>query len=225
MKDDSLLQFQNASISNGTSLVLDEVNIRLGKAEFCYIIGKTGSGKSSFLKTIYAENKLLSGVGNVLDYELNNIKRDEVPKLRRKMGMIFQQFQLFHQWTVGRNLAYVLSVTDWSDKKKIRNRIEEVLSSVGLENKIKEHVHNLSGGEQQRVAIARAILNEPKIIIADEPTGNLDPDTSDSILFLLRDIALQNSAAVIVATHDQRIINKFPARIFRCFDKKMKEVM
>lgn len=218
-----LVDFRQAKISNGATAILDQVDMQLGEAEFCYLVGHTGSGKTSLLKTLYAEHGLLAGKASVLGVDLASLPRKEIPALRRKIGMIFQSFQLFQEWTVGRNLAYVLTVTGWKDKKKIRSRIEDVLSSVGLSPKIKEPVHNLSGGEQQRVAIARALLNEPKIIIADEPTGNLDPETSDQILYLLRDIALENSAAVIVATHDQRIINKFPARVFRFHDGRVVE--
>ena len=220
----SLIEFKNATISNGSKEILKNVNLKLGEAEFCYLVGQTGSGKSSFLKTIYAENPLLAGEAKVLGTNLQSIKKQEISGLRRKMGLIFQEFQLFHEWSVARNLAYVLSVTDWKDKALMRNRIEEVLISVGLDHKMKELVHNLSGGEQQRVAIARAILNQPQIIIADEPTANLDPETSDSILHVLKDVALTNSAAVIVATHDNRIIEKFPARKFRCSDNRMEEI-
>lgn len=218
-----LIEFKNATISNGSKSILHHVDLKLGIAEFCYLVGATGSGKSSFLRSIYAENKILDGSAMVLDFDLRNLKRSEMPSLRRKMGMVFQEFQLFQEWSVARNLAYVLSVTGWKEKNKMQDRIDEVLMSVQLEDKTKEMVHNLSGGEQQRLAIARAILNKPQIIIADEPTGNLDPETSDSILFLLRDIALQNNSAIILATHDKRIIEKFPARIFLCKDGRMIE--
>lgn len=220
----TLLSLRDADISNGKFKVLESVNMNLGKAEFCYLVGETGSGKSSLLKTVYADYKLLGGKGFVLGHDLTKLTRQELPNMRRKMGMVFQEFQLFHEWSVARNLAYVLSVTGWRDKSKMQNRIEEVLMSVGMEDKEKQMVHTLSGGEQQRLAIARAILNKPQMIIADEPTGNLDPETSDSILFLLRDVALANSAAILVATHDQRIIDKFPARIFRCHQKKLVEL-
>jgi len=219
-----LISLKNATISNGDYNVLEEVNLKLSNAEFCYLIGETGSGKSSLLKTIYAENKITSGKAQVLGYDLTNLPKNSIPELRRQMGMIFQEFQLFHEWSVARNLAYVLSVTGWRDKKKMQQRIDEVLMAVNMESKQKQLVHTLSGGEQQRLAIARSILNKPKIIIADEPTGNLDPDTSDTILFLLRDIALANSAAILVATHDQRIINKFPARVFRCHQNRLIEL-
>lgn len=212
---DYVIDFQQAEISNGNQTVLQDVDIQLMQAEFCYLVGKTGSGKSSLLKTMYAENKLVSGKAKVLDYDLSQIKRAQIPGLRRQMGMVFQSFQLFKEWTVGRNLAYVLSVTGWRDKDKMSERIQSVLASVGLESKMKTLCYELSGGEQQRVAIARAILNEPKIIIADEPTGNLDPDTSDQVLEVLRETALANSATVLIATHDQRIIEKFPSRILQ----------
>ncbi len=219
-----LLSFRDATISNGAYDVLESVHLQLAKAEFCYLIGETGSGKSSLLKTVYADNALKKGKGMVLGHDLRNLSRQEIPQMRRKMGMIFQDFQLFHEWSVARNLAYVLSVTGWKEKSKMQNRIEEVLMAVGLEEKEKQLVYSLSGGEQQRLAIARAILNKPQMIIADEPTGNLDPDTSDAILFLLRDVALANSAAILVATHDQRILDKFPARVFRCHHKELLEL-
>lgn len=222
-RSEALIEYSKASISNGTEAVLEQVNFRLSKAESCYIVGKTGSGKSSFLKSIYAEEKILAGKAQVLGHDLTTIKRSEIPSLRRKMGIIFQEFQLFQEWSVARNLAYVLSVTDWKDKNLMQNRIDEVLMSVGLYQKMKEPVHRLSGGEQQRVAIARAILNQPEIIVADEPTANLDAAAGDSIIHLLKEIAIQQDAVIIIATHDQRIINKFPARLFRCHQGRLQE--
>ena len=224
MNSKQLLSFDDVSISNGANNVLENVNLQLVQADFCYLIGQTGSGKSSLLKTVYADIPVAGGYAQVLGYDLLTLKRAELPTLRRKMGIIFQEFQLFQEWSVARNLAFVLGVTGWKEKAKMQTRIEEVLMAVGLSDKEKQMVHTLSGGEQQRVAIARAILNKPEIIVADEPTGNLDPDTSDSILFLLRDIALEHGTAIMVATHDQRIINKFPARVFRCHDSRLEEV-
>lgn len=222
-RQEASINYSKASISSGSQTILSDVNFRLTKAESCYIVGETGSGKSSFLKSIYAEESILSGEANVLGHDLTNIKRSEIPKLRRKMGIIFQEFQLFQEWSVARNLAYVLSVTDWKDKNLMQNRIDEVLTAVDLHEKMKEPVHKLSGGEQQRVAIARAILNQPKIIVADEPTANLDPNSSDAIINLLREVAFQQDALIIIATHDQRIIQKFPARLFRCHHGKLQE--
>jgi cell division transport system ATP-binding protein len=193
-------------------VILEGVSLKLHEAEFCYLVGKTGSGKTSFIRTLYGENKLSSGEVNILDHKLSELKKRDIPVLRRKLGMVFQSFQLFSEWTVARNLAYVLSVTEWKDKDKIRNRIEDVLGQVDLLSKINDKVYHLSGGEKQRVAIARALLNQPKIILADEPTGNLDAETSDDILFLLRDVAMANGTSIILATHDQRVLEKFPAR-------------
>ncbi len=213
MLSESLMEIESANISNGVEVILEDVNLKLHEAEFCYLVGKTGSGKTSFIRTLYGENKLGSGEVKILGHQMSTIKKKEVPVLRRKLGMIFQSFQLFPEWTVARNLAYVLSVTEWKDKDKIRARIEDVLGQVGLTSKINDQVYHLSGGEKQRVAIARALLNEPKIILADEPTGNLDAETSDDILFLLRDVAMANGTSIILATHDQRVLEKFPARM------------
>ena len=222
-RPEALIEFSKASISNGTEAILSEVNFRLSKAESCYIVGETGSGKSSFLKSIYAEEQVLKGKAQVLGHDIVNIKQSEIPTLRRKMGIIFQEFQLFQEWSVARNLAYVLSVTDWKDKQRMQNRIDEVLMAVGLHHKDKEPIHRLSGGEQQRVAIARAILNHPKIIVADEPTANLDKHAADSIIRLLKQIAIQEDAIIIIATHDERLIEKFPARVFRCYKGRLQE--
>lgn len=223
MLSECLLEIEGASISNGADLLLDDVNLKLHESEFCYLVGKTGTGKTSFIRTLYAENKLEKGEINILGHNLKGIKKKNIPMLRRKLGMIFQSFQLFPEWTVARNLAYVLSVTEWKDKEKIKNRIEDVLGQVGLLDKINDKVYHLSGGEKQRVAIARALLNEPKIILADEPTGNLDAETSDEILFLLRDVAMANGTSIILATHDQRVIEKFPARMLMFQEGKIIE--
>ncbi len=223
MLSDCLLEIEDATISNGKEEILSRVSLRLHEAEFCYLIGKTGSGKTSFIRTLYAENKLLSGHASVLGHDLMNLKRKEIPDLRRKLGMIFQSFQLFQEWSVARNLAYVLSVTGWKDTAEMEARIKDVLSQVGLLDKMNEHVFYLSGGEKQRVAIARALLNKPQIILADEPTGNLDAETSDDILFLLRDVAMSNGTTIILATHDQRVLEKFPARMLMFKDGQVRE--
>jgi cell division transport system ATP-binding protein len=194
--------------------VLDNVNLKLYAGEFAYLIGKTGSGKSSLLKTLYSDLKLKEGRGQVGDFNLRTIENKQVPMLRRKIGMVFQDFTLLADRSIKDNLEFVLKATDWSDKNKIAKRIAEVLDAVSLENILNKKPHQLSGGEQQRVVIARALLNKPKLILADEPTGNLDPEVSDEILELLHNIAV-NGTAVLMATHDYRLINKFPGTVYR----------
>lgn len=195
------------------------------EGETCYIVGKSGSGKSSFLKALYGVAKVKSGEARVLDFDLTRLKRTMIPDLRRNLGMVFQDFYLFKHWTVASNLSFVMVATDWRDKSLIRARVEEVLAEVGLSQYFNTKVHTLSGGEQQRLAIARAIINKPKLIIADEPTGNLDPETSDEILYLLNKVSKNNKSAMLLATHDYRIIDKFPARVYRCQDGNIMEMV
>lgn len=223
MQNSLIIDVSQADIYQQDKLILQNVNFTLATAEFCYLVGKTGSGKSSLLKTLYAANRLRKGQANVVGYDLADMSQKEIPLFRRKLGMIFQDFKLFTEWTVGQNLAYVLKATDWKDKVKIRARIEEVITLVNLEDKLDTLVAAMSGGEQQRLAIARAILNEPVLLIADEPTGNLDPDSSDEILYLLKQLTDMHKMATIFATHDYRVMDKFPARVYRCIDQTIKE--
>ncbi len=194
--------------------VLSNVDMKLNAGEFAYLIGKTGSGKSSLLKTLYADLPLNEGLGSVAGFSLNTIARRDVPLLRRNIGMVFQDFNLLYDRSILDNLDFVLRATDWTDKIKIKRRIDHVLESVSLTNVLDKKPHQLSEGEQQRVVIARALLNSPQLILADEPTGNLDPDVSDEILELLHNIATQGTA-VLMATHDYRLINKFPGTVYR----------
>lgn len=200
--------------SNGL-MVLHNIKLELGEGEFTYLIGKTGSGKSSLLKTIYAALPLLNGFGEVAGYDLRTVNRRNIHLLRRKLGIVFQDFNLLSDRSVEENLMFVLRATEWKDNLAMKKRVVEVLSEVGLSGKINAMPHELSGGEQQRVVIARALLNKPPLILADEPTGNLDPETSDDVLLLLRNLARQHNTTVLCATHDYRILQNFPARIIR----------
>ncbi|MCB0660862.1 MAG: ATP-binding cassette domain-containing protein [Saprospiraceae bacterium] len=219
-----VIQFENADIFVGDVPVLNKVNFTLAKAESCYIIGKSGSGKTSFLKAIYGNQKVGAGVARVGDFDLTSIKKHQIPMLRRSLGMVFQDFILFEDWTVGKNLLFVLEATGWKDVASMKGRVLDVLQMVGLQGYEKRPIKLLSGGEQQRVVIARALLNNPSVIIADEPTGNLDPDTSDDILYLLSRLTREFGTSTIVATHDYRLLDKFPARVYKCFDGKLTEV-
>ena len=196
--------------------VLSEVNLEIKKGEFCYLIGKTGSGKSSLLKTLYADLDLKKGIGNVVGFDLTKMDRNSIPLLRRKLGIVFQDFNLLGDRNIDANLDFVLKATGWDNREERMKRIGEVLDKVGLKHKLFNMPHELSGGEQQRIVVARALLNEPELILADEPTGNLDPETSDEILYLLRDLSKEQNTAVILATHDYRILNKFSGRVIRC---------
>lgn len=224
MQNNSVVYFENANIYQGDKLVLGDIQFKLAPAETCYIIGKSGSGKTSLLKTIYGSLPLRSGIGIIAEHDLTSLKEHDIPKLRRKLGMVFQDFILFDQWTVGRNLLYILEATGWKDRAKMTARVLQVLEMVGLDGYEKNPIQSLSGGEQQRVVIARALLNNPPIIIADEPTGNLDPDTSDEILYLLSRLSREYGTSIIIATHDYRLIQKFPARVFKCENNRLFEV-
>lgn len=211
-----VVDLKNAGIYQGEQKILQNVNFTLSEGEFAYLIGKTGSGKSSLLKTLYADLPLKEGRGKVADYDLTKLNRRSIPKLRRKLGIIFQDFNLLSDRSVNDNLLFVLKATGWKDRKNIETRIVGILTKVGLLAKRNSRPHELSGGEQQRVVIARALLNRPDLIIADEPTGNLDPDTAEDIMKLLRQLATEHDATVLFATHDYRIIEKYPARVIRC---------
>jgi cell division transport system ATP-binding protein len=215
MNAEPTILLEQLSVFQRKNLVLANVNLEIRKGEFAYLIGKTGSGKSSLLKTLYAELPVLTGKATVAGYDLQKLKRKDIPHLRRRLGIVFQDFQLLEDRSVSENLNFVLRATGWKDKKAIDLRIQEVLHEVGLFTKGYKFPHQLSGGEQQRVAIARALLNQPEIILADEPTGNLDPETSNGILRLLMSIS-ENGQAVLMATHNYNLIHKFPARIIKC---------
>jgi cell division transport system ATP-binding protein len=223
MSLDSILTFTDASIFQEDYLVLSDVNLDIRKNEFVYLIGKVGSGKSSLIKTINAELPLKIGEGRIVDFKLNDIRRKQIPLLRRKLGIVFQDFQLLIDRSVYDNLKFVLGATGWKNKVDIQNRIEEVLLKVGLDFKIHKMPHQLSGGEQQRVAIARALLNDPELILADEPTGNLDPETSESIMKILHEIQ-ESGRSVLMVTHNYSLVKKYPARTMKCEDGKVLEV-
>jgi cell division transport system ATP-binding protein len=220
---DIIIELTNCTIWQQDHLVLSNVNLSIGKGEFVYLVGRVGSGKSSIIKTLNAQIPLRDGQGLVAGYDLSKIKSREVPYLRRKIGIVFQDFQLLIDRSVNENLEFVLKATGWKNKKEIDTRIGEVLEKVGLGLKGYKMPHQLSGGEQQRVVIGRALLNDPDIILADEPTGNLDPETSEGILRLLTDIS-KTGRAVVVATHNYTLLKKFSARTIKCDDGKLKEV-
>lgn len=199
---------------------MKHVSFSLSGGEFAYLIGKVGSGKSSLLKSMYAEIPISSGEATVLDFSLDGLRRKDIPMLRREIGIVFQDFQLLTDRTVYANLRFVLDATGWRDKEEIERRIEEVLKEVGMENKSYKMPHELSGGEQQRIVIARALLNKPRLILADEPTGNLDPETGQKILELLRRIAA-GGTAVLMATHNLQLVEQYPARVIRVENKKL----
>ena len=219
---DKIIEFNNASIAIKDNLILSNISFEVEKGELVYLIGKVGSGKTSLIKTINAEIPLQSGNAKVADFMLEALKKKQVPMLRRKLGIVFQDFQLLIDRSVQENLEFVLKATDWRIKADIKTRIAEVLEKVDLGFKGFKMPHQLSGGEQQRVVIARALLNNPEIILADEPTGNLDPKTSEDIMQILLEIS-RNGRAVIIATHNYNLLKKFPSRIIKCADGKLVE--
>ncbi|MFM2259164.1 MAG: hypothetical protein RLZZ424_1127 [Bacteroidota bacterium] len=207
-----VVQIEHANIYQSGSLILQDVNLNVQKGEFVYLVGKTGTGKSSLLKTLYGELTLTEGVGHVVGFNLKEMDWKKLPFLRRNLGVVFQDFQLLSDRNVNENLSFVLKATGWQDEQLIQQKIDDVLNKVGLQNKGFKMTYEMSGGEQQRVDIARAMLNSPKLILADEPTGSLDPETSDEIMQLLFQIAKEDGTAIIMATHDYMVVNKFPAR-------------
>lgn len=215
MAESTVISLRNVDVFQQKHLVLSSVNLDVTRGEFVFLIGQTGSGKSSLLKIIYGDLHIGNGDGLVAGFDLKNLAIKDVPYLRRKLGIVFQDFQLLTDRTIEKNLEFVLKATGWTDKGLIDERVKDVLEKVGLRSKIRKMPHELSGGEQQRVVIARALLNNPEIILADEPTGNLDPDTSEEIVMLLRQISL-GGTSVLMATHDYHIIRTFPSRIIKC---------
>lgn len=215
MEENSIINLQNISVLQKNKLVLANVNFNANTGDFIYLIGKTGSGKSSLLQILYADLDVEDGSAFICGYDLKTIKRNEIPYLRRRLGIIFQNFQLLDDRTVGENLEFVLRATGNTDKLEIEKRTLQVLDEVELISKLNSMPHQLSGGEQQRIAIARALLNNPEIILADEPTGNLDPETSNGIMKLLIDIS-KLGKTVIMATHNYNLINKFPGKVVKC---------
>ena len=207
-----VVQIEHANIYQSGSLILQDVNLKVQKGEFVYLVGKTGTGKSSLLKTLYGELTLTEGVGNVVGFNLKEMDWKKLPFLRRNLGVVFQDFQLLSDRNVNENLSFVLKATGWQDEQLIQQKVDDVLHKVGLQNKGFKMTYEMSGGEQQRVDIARAMLNSPKLILADEPTGSLDPETSDEIMQILFQIAKEDGTAIIMATHDYMVVNKFPAR-------------
>jgi cell division transport system ATP-binding protein len=217
---DNVITLEHAVIGINDHIVLKDVNLSVGKSEFVYVIGRVGSGKTSLIKTINAELPLIEGTGIVTGFQLEKIRRRDVPRLRRKLGIVFQDFKLLIDRTVDSNLEFTLKATGWKNKGEIKDRIAEVLEKVNLGYKGYKMPHQLSGGEQQRVVIARALLNNPEIILADEPTGNLDPATSDEIMKILVSIA-ESGRAVMMATHNYNLIKRFPSRTLKCEDEKL----
>lgn len=219
---ENVIQLHQVDVFQQKHLVLSNVNLHIAKGEFVFLIGATGSGKSSLLKIMYGDLHIGSGEGSVANFDLKKLSDKEIPYLRRKLGIVFQDFQLLSDRTIEENLDFALKATGWKDKKLISERIRDVLEKVGLRSKIKKMPHELSGGEQQRIVIARALLNNPEIILADEPTGNLDPETSEEIMLLLKQIS-QSGTAVLMATHDYHIIRTFPSRIIKCENGQVHE--
>jgi len=220
----NIVEIENATIFHHYKTILNNVSLKLNKGDFIYIIGKTGSGKSSLLKTLYSDIPLKMGKIIIDGDEINKIKKNQLPYLRRKIGIVFQDFQLFQDRNAYENIKFVMDSTSWKDKTKINNRINYLLEKVGLANKLKNYPYELSGGEQQRLVIARALVNEPKLIIADEPTGNLDPEIAENILKLLIDIN-NSGTTIIMSTHNYNLIKKYKKKTYQCIDGNFKEII
>ena len=218
-----LISFKNADILNGEAIVIYGFDVDIYPGDFVYIVGKVGTGKTSIIRTMIAENPLYKGKGEVCGYNLVTMKEKEIPYLRRKMGVVFQDFQLLMDRSVEENLRFVLSATGWKSEEQMSKRINEVLTAVGMERKIHKMPHQLSGGEQQRIAIARSLLNDPEVIIADEPTGNLDNETADGIMRLLTGINQEKGTAIVMVTHNRQIFEKYPGRVMVCRNESCHE--
>ena len=218
-----LISFKNADILNGEATVIYGFNVDIYPGDFVYIVGKVGTGKTSIIRTMIAENELHKGSGVVCGYDLKTMKEKEIPYLRRKMGVVFQDFQLLMDRSVEENLLFVLRATGWKSEEQMNRRINEVLTAVGMERKLHKMPHQLSGGEQQRIAIARSLLNDPEVIIADEPTGNLDNETADGIMKLLTGINQEKGTAIVMVTHNRQIFEKYPGRVMVCKDETCHE--
>ncbi len=219
-----VLHLKNAAIYQGDNLVLSDVSVSVEKGEFVYLIGKTGTGKSSFMKTLYGDLPLREGDGSIVGYDLPTLKEKDIPFLRRKLGVVFQDFKLLNDRTVSDNLSFVLKATGWTEKDKMLARIDVVLDKVGMKTKAFKYPYQLSGGEQQRVAIARALLNDPELILADEPTGNLDPQTSVEVMEVLQEINA-NGNTILMATHDYALLLKYPSKTLKCDENQIFEVV
>ena len=219
-----MVYLDSVTISQGSKIILSDIGFEVNRGEFVFLIGKTGSGKSSLIKVLYGEIFVESGKGSVVGFNLNNLNKNNIHLLRRKIGIVFQDFKLLQDMNIFENMSFVLKATGWRDKNKINERINEVLNLVSIEAPLEKYPFELSGGEQQRVAIARALLNNPKLIIADEPTGNLDPETSESIMQLLKKLN-ENGITILMATHDYNMIVKFPGKIFKCEKGEIFEVI
>jgi cell division transport system ATP-binding protein len=221
---ESILKLKDVAVFQGENLVLNEISLEVKKGEFVYLIGKTGSGKSSFMKLLYGDLPLKEGSGTIVDFDLKTLREQDIPYLRRKLGVVFQDFKLLPDRNVNNNLLFVLRATGWKDQNKMDAKVEEVLGKVGMKTKGFKYPHELSGGEQQRIAIARALLNDPDLILADEPTGNLDPQTSVEVMKVLQEIN-QTGRTILMATHDYALILKYPSKTLKCDGSKVFEVI